>query len=1086
LPVVHRYRRLAVSLATALLAVSGIVPGSTVPVALGSTLPAGFQDQLVFSGLKNPSAIAFSPDGRIFVAEKRGIIKVFDSLADMTPDTFADLRTEVYNFWDRGLLGLALHPNFPATPYVYALYTRDALPGGTAPRWGQPNSDGDGCPNPPGATTDGCVATGRLVRMTASGNVMSGAPTTLVDGWCQQWPSHSMGDLSFGPDGKLYVSAGEGANFDNPDWGQYGGTLANTPTPVNPCGDPPGAPGTALTAPTAEGGALRSQDVRTTSDPAGLSGALLRVDPITGAAVSDNPLAGSPDANARRVLSYGLRNPFRFAFRPGTNEIWVGDVGWASFEEINRITNPVGVTHNLGWPCYEGPNRQASFDAANLNLCESLYSAGAAAVTPPFYAYSRSDPVVADGCRSGGSSTAGIAFYPGGEYPAAYTGALFFADYSRDCIWMAPAGSGGVPNMAARANFVVNASDPIDLEIGPGGDLFYVDYGSGGNGAVHRIRYYPANQPPTAHIVASTTFGPAPLTVSFDATTSTDPDVADPLTFAWDLDGDGARDDSSAAQPSFTYTAPGSVTVTLQATDSAGATDVDSRTITVGTTPSTPVIDTPIEGTTWKVADPISFSGHAVDPQGAPIPASGLAWAVLLHHCTGDCHIHTLQTFDGVASGSFVAPDHEYPSHLELQLTATDGDGVETSVSRVLSPQTTTITLASTPAGRQLSLGSFTRTAPFTTTVIVGSSNLVTAPDQASGSTQYNWSAWSDGGARSHTIVAGSAPATYTASFTSGTLNGAPVFTPAPLDAVASEGEEAGIALAAIDPDGDSVTFAASGLPPGLGIDTDSGLISGTPTATAAGTYAVDATALDGRGGTATATFTISVHDAVISPARRVRFRAGTHTGYLRNPDGTLGTAKTATLAHESGASSVERRLIFGTPYLRILDGLWAGRWVRESRGVGMIGFTAQTAFTRRGQVTFAAGTYTGYQFTSGGSVLASRTGTLAAASGAAADRRAVINGLPYLHVVNGLWAGYWVPEHLVAIAAGTHTGYRFGPNGQILGRRTIDLPRASGTSATATRTIGATRYLAISDGAFAGYWLPASSAVRLLVNFSP
>ncbi len=287
--VVRWSRRLVVSVAATCVTLSGALPGASAPPALASTLPAGFQDQVVFSGLKNPSAIAFSPDGRIFVAEKRGIIKVFDSLADTAPDTFADLRTEVYNFWDRGLLGLTLHPNFPATPYVYALYTRDALPGGSAPHWGQPNTDGDGCPSPPGATTDGCVASGRLVRMTASGNVMSGSPTTLIDGWCQQWPSHSMGDLNFGPDGKLYVSAGEGANFDNPDWGQYGGSLPNSPTLANPCGDPPGGPGVALVPPTAEGGALRSQDVRTTADPAGLNGALLRVDPTTGAAVSDNP-----------------------------------------------------------------------------------------------------------------------------------------------------------------------------------------------------------------------------------------------------------------------------------------------------------------------------------------------------------------------------------------------------------------------------------------------------------------------------------------------------------------------------------------------------------------------------------------------------------------------------------------------------------------------------------------------------------------------------------------------------------------------------------------------------------------------------
>ena len=78
----------------------------------------------------------FSPDGRVFVSEKSGLIKMFDGLGDTTPTTFADLRTKVHNFWDRGLLGLALDPGFPAKPFLYVLYTHDAAIGGTAPKWG--------------------------------------------------------------------------------------------------------------------------------------------------------------------------------------------------------------------------------------------------------------------------------------------------------------------------------------------------------------------------------------------------------------------------------------------------------------------------------------------------------------------------------------------------------------------------------------------------------------------------------------------------------------------------------------------------------------------------------------------------------------------------------------------------------------------------------------------------------------------------------------------------------------------------------------------------------------------------------------
>ena len=95
-------------------------------ITSGQTLPQAFRDKVVFSGLTQPTAIAFASDGRVFVAEKSGLIKVFASLSATTPTVFADLRTRVYNYcWDRGLLGLALHPNFPRGALrVYPLLVR--------------------------------------------------------------------------------------------------------------------------------------------------------------------------------------------------------------------------------------------------------------------------------------------------------------------------------------------------------------------------------------------------------------------------------------------------------------------------------------------------------------------------------------------------------------------------------------------------------------------------------------------------------------------------------------------------------------------------------------------------------------------------------------------------------------------------------------------------------------------------------------------------------------------------------------------------------------------------------------------------
>jgi glucose/arabinose dehydrogenase len=487
-------------------------------------LPSGFHDTVVFSGLTNPTAVRFSSDGRVFVAEKSGLLVEYDSLTDPTPTTVADFRSETDDYLDRGLLGLALDPDFPTAPYIYLLYTYDAPPGQTAPVWN------DACPTPPGNNTDGCVVTGKLVRIKVSGDpasgkptTMVGSPTTLISGeWCQQFPSHSIGDLNFGADHELYVSAGDGASFTASDWGQYGGS-SGSPTPANPCGDPPAGVGGPESLPTAEGGSLRSQSARRApGELASLDGAILRVDPATGAAAPGNPFGSSSDPNQQRIVAYGLRNPFRFTFRPGTNELWIGDVGLLTWEEIDVDTNPTAApAKNFGWPCYEGPSPLSDYQQAGL--CTSLYQDGTA--TGPYYAYNHSAQVVpGESCPTMGSSITGLAFYTGGTYPASYNGALFFGDHTRNCIWAMLPGANGLPDPTNIQTFVADAGHPVDLEIGPGGDLFYVDLD---DGQIHRITY---TIPPSA---------PSPTTTSAPTKIPAHPPITSPAarltipTLAW-------------------------------------------------------------------------------------------------------------------------------------------------------------------------------------------------------------------------------------------------------------------------------------------------------------------------------------------------------------------------------------------------------------------------------------------------------------------------------------------------------------------------------------------------------------------------
>jgi glucose/arabinose dehydrogenase len=728
--------------------------------------PFGFRDEVVFDGLTNPTAVEFSEDGRVFVAEKSGLVKVFDGLSDATPTTLADLRTNVHNFWDRGLLGMALDPDFPTEPYVYVLYTYDAVPGGAAPRWGTAKETADPCPSPPGATADGCVVTGRLSRLRVDADTTVGGEQVLVEDWCQQYPSHSVGDLGFGADGALYASGGDGASFYFVDYGQGGG---GGPTPRNPCGDPPSGVGGAQTPPSAEGGALRSQDLRTGGDPVGLDGTVLRVDPATGEALPDNPLVRATDPNARRVVAYGLRNPFRFTVRPGTSEIWFGDVGWDGWEEVGRVGNPTASpVKNFGWPCYENANRQAGYDGADLSICENLYGAGST-VARPYFAYNHAAQVVpGESCPTGTSSVTGLAFYEGGPYPSKYDGALFVADYSRNCIWAMRKGANGLPDPATVETFVAGAATPIALQIGPGGDLFYADFGGG---KIHRLRYFGANQPPVARATANPSSGPTPLAVSFDGTASEDPD-GEALSYAWDLDGDGAYDDSTAPRPTYSYPAAGTYRVQLKVTDSGEASDILDQPLEIaaGNSPPRVTIASPLPGTTWKVDDNISFSGSASDEEDGVLPNSALSWELIIHHCSprdpAACHEHTVQTLPNTASGSFVAPDHGYPSYLELRVTATDSGGLTDAQSLRLEPRTTQMNFRTKPTGLRLVVGTTKAKTPFGRTVIVGSTNSISAPSaQSRGKVRYRFRGWSNGGGRVQEVVASPADTTYKATY---------------------------------------------------------------------------------------------------------------------------------------------------------------------------------------------------------------------------------------------------------------------------------------------------------------------------------
>jgi glucose/arabinose dehydrogenase/PKD repeat protein len=779
------------TLLATLVLVAGLLPTGLVAVtrAAGPALPSGFTDELLATGLNHPTALAFAPNGRVYVAEQRGVVKSWSSyaalVANVVPVTAVDLQSQVDNYWDRGLLGLAVDPDWPSQPFLYVLYTFDALPGGSPPRWS------DACPSSPGpgSTTDGCVVTGRLDRIpvnTATG-VATGSPTHLITDWCQQFPSHSLGTLTFGADKMLYVSAGEGANFNGADWGQFGGTLPDSTspiTPANPCADPvnPAHLPPVQDPPTfdaaAQGGAMRAQNVATSRDPVSLDGSILRIDPhsATGAAAPGNPLAGSTDLNRQRIVGYGLRNPFRIAFRPGTDDLWIGDVGYNTWEELDHLpnaTDPAGPT-NFGWPCYENLSYGNYYNVGEPTLCANLKAAGTA--TTPVWAYrhgSSNHMVAGDACATGGASISGLAFYGGTDYPASYRGGLFIADYTRRCIAFMPAGGGGLPAAAAVMPFEANAPDdvafgagPVQLvavptSIDPAGDILYVNLGAstGTAGEIHRIRY----ASPQAAFTASPTSGAAPLDVHVDGSASTS-QVAGGLSYTWDLD-DGSGPSTGPAVFDHAFPA-GTYHVHLTVTDGNGAISQTSRTISSDNTPPLLSIDAPAGSLTWRVGDTIHLVGSAIDAQDGDIAAS-ITWAVNIQHCPagGPCHSHPLMSFTG-SSGDIVAPDHDAPTYLHITAAVTDSGGQDEVGTVDLYPETSLVTVGTSPAGLPVTIGSLSGPGPIAPEMVVGSTRTVSASAQAAlGERTYAFAGWSDGLAVIHDYTATPGPASLTASY---------------------------------------------------------------------------------------------------------------------------------------------------------------------------------------------------------------------------------------------------------------------------------------------------------------------------------
>ncbi|MEH2391723.1 MAG: PA14 domain-containing protein [Nostoc sp.] len=453
-----------------------------------------FAFDTVASGLTQPTAFDWTSDGkRMFIAQKDGVVRVLDN-GTLLSTPFIDISGQVNDTRDRGLLGIAVHPDFGKNPngnnYVYLLYTYDP-----------PETDPNNSKNNPNSTLDNPDQNGnrtaQLIRVTAdpktnyttaitgsqvvllgtnatwdnishpdgnSTNVSLGyAPSGIINKdtgkrftslqdylnnldkvenvqnfIANDSESHSVGSVRFGTDGSLFVSIGDGTSYNG----------------IDPR-------------------AIRVQDVNS------LSGKILHIDAITGKGLSSNPFYnGDPNSNRSKVYDLGLRNPFRFTIDKKTNTPVIGDVGYYLYEEVN-VGKPGA---DFGWPFFEGgldangnivSLKQPNYD--DLDAAKAFYSSGKA-VTAPVYTYkhfSSNSIVLGD-------------FYTGNTFPSIYQGALFVGDFSQGTIDALTFDSQGKFVSVKRfATLTEKQGVAVQITTGQDGNLYYADIV---NGNIDRFR----------------------------------------------------------------------------------------------------------------------------------------------------------------------------------------------------------------------------------------------------------------------------------------------------------------------------------------------------------------------------------------------------------------------------------------------------------------------------------------------------------------------------------------------------------------------------------------------------------------------
>lgn len=588
-------------------------------------LPPGFAQYEIASGL-NPTDMAIAPDGRIFITEKNGLVRLVVN-EELLPDPFAVLLVNDFN--ERGLGHIGLDPDFANNGFVYVYYT----------------------------VVEG--SHNRLSRLTAQGNLMlPGSEVVLYECDSKYGSVHNGGDFEFGKDGKIYLATGENAS-----------------------------------------GVTGPQSL--TSD----LGKVLRLNP-DGTIPTDNPFYTTAAGKYRSIYALGFRNPFSLTIDPESGNIYVGDVGGTTWEEINEVK----AGRNYGFPLLEGK--------ANGQPTPADYE-------DPIYTYDHNT----------GCAVTGICYYnpTSTNFPSSCKKKLFFADYCKGYI--------GQYNPATgiwERNFADQIARPICLQSTPTGSFYYLaragigggseeDNTASDNGSLWRIIYTGSNAPFIYLHPKSNLYSVGdPLRLEALAVGEK------PMGVFWQKNGVtilGA--DSTVLEAGLLSLADSGAVFRCIIMNEYGADTSKPALIRVTSNkrPQITIMD-PSTDYLYRAGDTLFFAGQAVDPETGLLDSTALSWKIYFYH---DTHYHpAMSPTKHLYAGNYAISTIGEPSDnvwYRIFLTATDTIGLSTTAYRDVYPEKAPILVTTDPSNLPVDIDGIKGPAPFLSQGVVGMQRAAVVPD---------------------------------------------------------------------------------------------------------------------------------------------------------------------------------------------------------------------------------------------------------------------------------------------------------------------------------------------------------------------